>query len=210
MARRARCHRVHSATVNRPTGVSSDPILCLRLRSRWVTLARSTAGSRVGHYNYFRSYSAERGRYTQADPIGLEGGLNRFGYVEGDALAMTDPTGLYGVGGVIAGMGLNGAGQAGALMYLGGLDWESASRCVDLNKVLISGLLGMVGHTFGDVIGGKASLRSAISMQVIGQMIKKTLPFKPFTHFGCECDAARDRIKKEWPKLFHLIENVGA
>ena len=162
------------------------------------------------HYNYFRSYSAERGRYTQADPIGLDGGFNRFGYVEGNALAMTDPTGLYGVGGLIAGMGLNGAGQAGLFMYLGGLDWESAARCVDLNKVLISGLLGMVGPTLGDVIGGKASLGSAISMQVIGQMIKQTLPFKPFTPFGCECDAARDRIKKEWPKLFHLIENVGA
>jgi len=56
---------------------------------------RSTAGSRVWHYNYFRSYSAERGRYTQADPIGLEGGFNRFGYVEGDALGSSDPMGLY-------------------------------------------------------------------------------------------------------------------
>ncbi|EJE51323.1 RHS repeat-associated core domain protein containing protein [Acidovorax sp. CF316] len=46
------------------------------------------------HYNYFRSYSAERGRYTQADPIGLDGGFNRFGYVEGNALSQVDPTGL--------------------------------------------------------------------------------------------------------------------
>nr|WP_235514192.1 RHS repeat-associated core domain-containing protein [Acidovorax sp. Root217] len=46
------------------------------------------------HYNYFRSYSAERGRYTQADPIGLDGGFNRFGYVEGDPLLFTDPEGL--------------------------------------------------------------------------------------------------------------------
>ncbi len=46
------------------------------------------------HYNYFRSYSAERGRYTQADPIGLEGGFNRFGYVGGNALGSVDPFGL--------------------------------------------------------------------------------------------------------------------
>jgi RHS repeat-associated protein len=32
-------------------------------------------------YNYFRSYRSQDGRYTQADPIGLEGGWNRFGYV---------------------------------------------------------------------------------------------------------------------------------
>lgn len=58
------------------------------------TLARSTAGSRVRHYNYFRSCSAERGRYTQADPIGLDGGFNRFGYVDGNPLRWTDPRGL--------------------------------------------------------------------------------------------------------------------
>jgi len=52
------------------------------------------------HYNYFRSYSAERGRYTQADPIGLEGGFNRFGYAGGDALSRMDPEGLNWVGAV--------------------------------------------------------------------------------------------------------------
>jgi RHS repeat-associated protein len=46
------------------------------------------------HYNYFRSYSPGQGRYTQADPIGLEGGLNRFGYVEGNAVSRVDPLGL--------------------------------------------------------------------------------------------------------------------
>ncbi|WP_162137113.1 RHS repeat-associated core domain-containing protein, partial [Acidovorax sp. CF316] len=46
------------------------------------------------HYNYFRSYSAERGRYTQADPIGLDGGFNRFGYVGGNSLSFIDIFGL--------------------------------------------------------------------------------------------------------------------
>ncbi|WP_184862079.1 RHS repeat domain-containing protein [Acidovorax soli] len=57
-------------------------------------MAQSTAGSRVWHYNYFRSYSAERGRYTQADPIGLDGGFNRFAYVNGNPLSFVDPMGL--------------------------------------------------------------------------------------------------------------------
>jgi RHS repeat-associated protein len=46
------------------------------------------------HYNYHRSYSATTGRYTQADPIGLDGGWNRFGYVGQNPLGFTDPSGL--------------------------------------------------------------------------------------------------------------------
>jgi RHS repeat-associated protein len=34
-------------------------------------------------YNFNRFYDPRVGRYTQADPIGLEGGWNRFGYVGG-------------------------------------------------------------------------------------------------------------------------------
>lgn len=44
--------------------------------------------------NWWRSYDARMGRYTQNDPIGLGGGMNRFGYVEGDGVNNTDPLGL--------------------------------------------------------------------------------------------------------------------
>jgi RHS repeat-associated protein len=45
-------------------------------------------------YNYFRSYDARTGRYSQPDPIGLDGGWNRFGYVDGNPLKHIDPYGL--------------------------------------------------------------------------------------------------------------------
>lgn len=48
------------------------------------------------HYNYFRDYSPEIGRYVESDPIGLRGGLNTYGYVTSDPLTLTDPFGLYG------------------------------------------------------------------------------------------------------------------
>ena len=46
------------------------------------------------HYNYHRSYSATTGRYTQSDPIGLDGGWNRFGYAEQNPMSNIDPEGL--------------------------------------------------------------------------------------------------------------------
>jgi RHS repeat-associated protein len=45
-------------------------------------------------YNYFRSYDSRTGRYSQPDPIGLEGGWNRFGYVDANPLGYADPEGL--------------------------------------------------------------------------------------------------------------------
>lgn len=45
-------------------------------------------------YNYFRTYDPTIGRYTQSDPIGLNGGLNSFAYAMLDPLGFYDPYGL--------------------------------------------------------------------------------------------------------------------
>jgi RHS repeat-associated protein len=57
-----------------------------RKRSRETSYARLL-------YNYYRTYDPTTGRYIESDPIGLEGGLNTYGYAYQNPLRYTDPTG---------------------------------------------------------------------------------------------------------------------
>lgn len=46
------------------------------------------------YYNYFRDYEPRTGRYAEADPIGLRGGVNYYAYVKNKPLRRVDPLGL--------------------------------------------------------------------------------------------------------------------
>ena len=45
-------------------------------------------------HNYHRNYSSDLGRYVEADPIGIRGGINIYSYVDDRPLAAIDPLGL--------------------------------------------------------------------------------------------------------------------
>ena len=49
------------------------------------------------NYNYYRDYNPAIGRYIEADPIGLRGGINLFLYTRANPLRWIDPSGLTGI-----------------------------------------------------------------------------------------------------------------
>jgi RHS repeat-associated protein len=47
------------------------------------------------HYNYFRDYSPQYGRYVESDPIGVGADVNTYGYVAENPISGIDVYGLY-------------------------------------------------------------------------------------------------------------------
>jgi RHS repeat-associated protein len=141
------------------------------------------------HYNYFRYYDPMQGRYISSDPIGLWGGLNRFGYAKGNPLYNVDYYGLYcltgeeinaiagGIGGAVSGaisgaiVGGAAAGPIGAV--IGGIIGAVRGGGVGIGSASIAGEIGggaaasgMAGGAVGDAGSGRG--RGALSGMVGG------------------------------------------
>jgi RHS repeat-associated protein len=84
----------HATTIDPEMLKATPPAVSLDLRFP----GQMVDGETGTFYNYHRSYLAGQGRYTQADPIGLAGGLNGYAYVGGSPLMYSDPRGLQAQG----------------------------------------------------------------------------------------------------------------
>ena len=88
---------VLKATPNPKAAITNKPVLLkataptemnLRFLGQYYDDETGTA------QNFFRDYDPGQGRYREADPIGLAGGLSRFLYAQSNPLGLSDPEGL--------------------------------------------------------------------------------------------------------------------
>lgn len=119
------------------------------------------------HYNYFRYYEPETGRYISPDPIGLSGGLNIYGYALQNPLTYTDPTGeavpaliaaCAGNPACAAAVGAGVGALTGVLFDLGSqlLDNGGNLQCVDKGSVAISAITSAIPLGAAGAAGSKA------------------------------------------------------
>lgn len=173
------------------------------------------------HYNYFRDYDPRIGRYVQSDPIGLDGGLNTYGYVEQDPLLRSDPLGLFGPLGAAAGGAISAGVQFAVCQKLGG-SFQTCMKCINLADVAISMAMGAVAPTWlGNVGKGIFNLnktRSALTaaggpamgrmagVAVAGDATKAAMATGfgfigkinvPSIQFGCEDECSKYRLSPE-------------
>ena len=106
-------NRFANTALNQSFGTTSVPAVTFNLRYPGQYFDQESGL----HYNLNRSYDSGRGRYTQADPIDLHGGWNRFSYVGQNPLSFTDPEGLAALGSTAGGFigGWGGGAVGGAL-----------------------------------------------------------------------------------------------
>jgi RHS repeat-associated protein len=91
------------------------------------------------HYNYYRDYDPQTGRYIESDPIGLTGSLNTYAYVFGNPTARIDSLGLYGYGNIIDMWNhyCSGEGSSTATSF-GSINWgDTSDRTISRVRALV-------------------------------------------------------------------------
>jgi RHS repeat-associated protein len=148
------------------------------------TLLQDKADGSGLNYRRNRYYDPATGRFTQEDPIGLAGGVNLYGFAEGDPVSYSDPYGLCPPqltgrpcsGWVSAGVGLiPGVGDA--------IDIAGVIAGRDLlTQETISGA-ATAGTIVGIILGsGKIGREAGNALLPIGEKALKKMDADPLFH----------------------------
>lgn len=101
------------------------------------------------HYNNARYYDPAVGRYVSSDPIGLEGGLNTYSYVNGQPTGLVDPSGNWFVVTAALGAGI-GAGLGAAEAWVTNGDIRQGA----IHGAIAGGIAGLTAGVGGPLLGG--------------------------------------------------------
>jgi uncharacterized protein RhaS with RHS repeats len=136
------------------------------------------------------------GQFTQEDPIGLAGGMNLYGYANGDPINFSDPFGLSPDGGVLTGpvlVGLGAAAITSVIIITQGEELSSAldqglragMRAAENVVASVKSKLRKLGEITSIVIGGlfgdptPVKNDELLNPTVIEQVIPAPAPTKP-------------------------------
>ncbi|MFY9179901.1 MAG: RHS repeat-associated core domain-containing protein, partial [Venatoribacter sp.] len=150
------------------------------------------------YYNLNRYYAPELGRYLSEDPIGLEGGINLYSYVNQSPFDYVDLTGeLAWFLAPAIGAAIGGGIDLGLQLAQNGGNFS----CVSWGQVAASAALGSVGGGFGSAVQKARNIRQAYQ-STLQAGLKKNLSAKQAHRLRRVAGA---RLKQQTPQPFRSI-----
>ncbi len=146
------------------------------------------------HYNYFRDYEPGTGRYLESDPIGLDGGINTFGYALSNPLFYSDPFGLFCIT----------TNPCVERIYMGNNVWGCKKRAINIECYSEPNQSGCDGCRQACVLSfflpdvGDLAEESTSATSLVGRLVRKVtkidLTYDSLDTYKCWQDCKKDFI----------------